>query len=155
MFEIKKWVQVLKALKVSDKQKEELLKKNLNLFENLLYKISKIKQDFDEKTDLSEFEIEAYSRLIANITKRLVESWEDIVIAAIESLQIHLEQLMLIQSSCLKKVKTTLKCCRVILKECKDCGKLKSCYRNPRIEKNLSRLEEFQEFVSDRYLSVI
>ena len=155
MFEVKKWVQVLKALKVSDKQKEELLKKNLNLFENLLYKISKIKQDFDEKTDLSEYEIEAYSRLIANITKRLVESWEDIVIAAIESLQNHLEQLMLSQSNCLIKVKTTLKCCRAVLKECKDSEKIKCCYRNPRIEKNLSRVEELKEFVNDRYLSVI
>lgn len=151
MFEIKIWVQVLKALKISDKDKEELLSKNLNLFESLLYKISKVKQDFEEKKDLSVYEIEAYSRLITNISTRLAESWEEIAHTTIEILKSRLKLLLESHENAVKRVKITLKCCRVIKRECNDTGKIKRCYLDRRIEKSLLQLEELEDFVLSKY----
>lgn len=155
MFEIKIWVRVLKALKISDKDKDELLSKNLNLFESLLYKVSKVKQEFDEKKDLSVYEIEAYSRLITNISIRLSESLEEIAYATIEILKSRLKSLLESHESAVKPVKVTLKCCRVIKKECKAIGKLKKCFRDHRIEKSLLQIEELEDFVLNKYFKVL
>ena len=121
------------------------------LFEGILYKIEKIKNDFVEKNIISDYEIEAYSRSINSLILKLVESWEEIVLTALETLKNRLELLVENQNLNMKTVKLTLRCCKRARNEMHDDEKLKSIYQKPKFEKYIWVVNTLEELVIRKY----
>lgn len=151
MLEIRRWINILKLLKLNEKAQVDIYKKNMCLFEGILYKIQKIKNDFIEKNILSDYEIEAYSRSINSLILKLVESWEEIVLTALETLKNHLELLVENQSLNLKTVKLTLRCWKKARNEMHDDEKLKPNYQKTKFEKYIWVVNTLEELVIRKY----
>ena len=151
MLEIRRWIHILKLLKLNEKAQVDIYKKNMFLFEGILYKIEKIKNDFVEKNIISDYEIEAYSRSINSLILKLVESWEEIVLTALETLKNRLELLVENQNLNMKTVKLTLRCCKRARNEMHDDEKLKSIYQKPKFEKYIWVVNTLEELVIRKY----
>ena len=143
----------MKLLKLNEKVQTDIYKKNMFLFEGALYKIEKMKFDFIEKQIMSDYEIEAYSRSINSLCLKLVETWQEIVLTALETLKIRMEMLVETESLNMKTVKSTLMCCRKARNEMHIDGKIKSNYQKTEFEKYIWVLSTFEELLMNKYFN--
>ena len=153
MLEIRIWIHIIKLLKLNEKAQTDIYKKNMFLFEGALYKIERMKNDFVEKQIMSDYEIEAYSRSINSLCLKLVETWQEIVLTALDTLKIRMEMLMESQSLNMKTVKLTLRCCRKARIEMNIDGKIKSNYQKAEFQKYIWFISTFEELLMNKYLN--
>jgi hypothetical protein len=80
-----------------------------------------------------------------------MESWEEIVLTAFETLNSQLEQILEKTQPNMKAVKTILKCCKAVHTECTENGKLKKIYEKSKFVKSLWKTNILEELTFQKF----
>jgi len=121
------------------------------LFETVQHKIGKIKKSFSENFQLSDSELEAYSRYITALTMQLIQNWEEIVKISLEIICDQLQKYLSEDCKGLKKLVRSLRFCRKIEGECFEQGKIKFEYNKPDLETGIYQVSEFKRRIMEKH----
>lgn len=153
MYDLALWTKIPKSLGISSIKQVKAYKKSLFILDDVQAKIDKIKQTFSETSNISDSEIEVYSRYLSNLTCLLMRNYEEIVNNSLEIIIFVLEKTLSQEEKSLKKIRKSLSFCQLVKEECKTGSESKVKYHGLRIEGALEKIDNLQECVLKKYFN--
>ncbi|OMJ68393.1 hypothetical protein SteCoe_34162 [Stentor coeruleus] len=153
MYDLALWIKIPKSLGTSSVKQVKIYKKSLFILDDVQTKIDKARQTFSETSNISDFEIEVYSRYLSSLTCLLLRNYEDIVNSSLEIIIFALEKTLSQEEKNLKKIRKSLSFCQLVKEECKTGSESKGKYKGLRIEAALEKIDSLQECVLKKYFN--
>ncbi|OMJ93228.1 hypothetical protein SteCoe_3802 [Stentor coeruleus] len=153
MYDLALWTKIPKSFGINSANQVKAYKKSLFILDDVQAKIDKIRQTFSETSNISDYEIEIYSRYLTNLSCLLLRNYEEIVINSLEIIIFVLEKTLSQEEKNLKKIRKYLSFCQLVKEECKTGSESKCKYNCLKIEEALEKIENLRGCVLGKYFN--